>query len=281
LRLRLRELASVRVRFGYRRLTILLQREGWRVNAKRIYRLYKEEGLEVRTKVRKKIARRRPVIVEVAMAPNQRWSMDFVAVRLEDGRPFRILTVIDQFTRECVGMLAKRYLSGSDVASVLDRVVAERGTPFSITVDNGSEFAGRAMDAWAHHRGVQLAFIRPGRPVENGFIESFNGRLRDECLNVELFVSIEEAQQILEAWRFDYNHHRPHSALGDKAPATYAAHVETGTSPSPGEDEQAAASVKGSLRRHAALDPVRRLLGSPGQEGEAPPCEGGLLEQLH
>ncbi len=239
LRRRLCELASVRVRFGYRRLTILLRREGWRVNAKRIYRLYTQEGLAVRTKVRKKIARRRPVVIEVATAPNQRWSMDFVAARLEDGRLFRILTVLDQYTRECVAILAKAHLSGEDVAVALDGASVERGRPVSITVDNGSEFAGRAMDAWAHQHGVQLAFIRPGRPTENSFIESFNGRLRDECLNVELFGSLEDAQTILQAWREDYNHHRPHSALGDETPAAFAAKTLEGTVPSR-HDEQPA-----------------------------------------
>ena len=232
LRRRLCELASVRVRFGYRRLTILLRREGWKVNAKRIYRLYTQEGLAVRTKVRKKIARRRPVVIEVATGPNQRWSMDFVAARLEDGKLFRILTVLDQYTRECVGMLAKRHLSGQDVATVLDDAVAERGRPVSITVDNGSEFAGRVMDAWAHRHGIQLAFIRPGRPTENGFIESFNGKLRDECLNVELFGSLEDAQRILQAWRHDYNYHRPHSSIGDDTPAGFAAKTLEGTVPS-------------------------------------------------
>jgi putative transposase len=239
LRQRLRELASVRVRFGYRRLTILLQREGWQVNAKRVYRLYAQEGLTVRTKVRKKIARRRPVIVEAASAPNQRWSMDFVAARLEDGRLFRILTVLDQYTRECVAIVAKRQLGGADVAAALERAVAERDVPVSITVDNGSEFAGRVMDAWAHQRGVQLAFIRPGRPTENGFIESFNGRLRDECLNVELFASMAEVTRLLAAWRDDYNHTRPHSALGDDTPAGFAAKALEGTVPSRQEERPA------------------------------------------
>jgi len=232
LRRRLRELASVRVRFGYRRLTILLRREGWRVNAKRIYRLYTQEGLAVRTKVRKKIARRRPVIVDVATAPNQRWSMDFVAARLEDGRPFRILTVVDQYTRECVAILGKHRFSGTDVAAALDGAVGERGMPVSITVDNGSEFAGRVMDAWAHQRGIQLVFIRPGRPTENSFIESFNGRLRDECLNVELFPAMADATRLLTAWRDDYNHQRPHSSLGDDTPAEFATKKLEGTVPS-------------------------------------------------
>lgn len=232
LRRRLRELASVRVRFGYRRLTILLRREGWRVNAKRIYRLYTEEALAVRTKVRKRIARRRPVIVEVAAAVNERWSMDFVAARLEDGRPFRILTVVDQFTRECVAIAARQRFGGADVAAILDGAIAGRGRPVSITVDNGSEFAGRAMDAWAQGHSVQLAFIRPGRPMENGLVESFNGRLRDECLNVELFSSMANVAQLLEAWRDDSNHRRPHSSLGDEAPAVFAAKTLEGTVPS-------------------------------------------------
>jgi len=239
LRRSLRQLASVRVRFGYRRLTILLRREGWRVNAKRVYRLYTQEELAARTKVRKKIARRRPVIVEVATAPNQRWSMDFVTPRLEDGRLFRILTVLDQYTRECVAILAKAHLSGQDVASVLDGAVAVRGRPASITVDNDSEFAGRVMDVWAHRHGVQLAFIRPGRPTENSFIETFNGRLRDECLNVELFASMSDATRLLGAWREDYNHHRPHSSLGDDTPAEFAAKELEGTVPSRHEERPA------------------------------------------
>ena len=223
LRMRLKELAAARVRFGYRRLTVLLRREGWPVNAKRVYRIYKEEGLMIRTKLRKKIARRRPLVVELASGPNQRWSMDFVAARLEDGRPFRILTVVDQFTRECVAIRAKPRLSGHDVADALDLAVRERGKPVSITVDNGSEFAGKVMDAWADARGVHLAFIRPGKPTENAFIESFNGRLRDECLNIELFHTMAEVNGKLAAWRQDYNQHRPHSSLGDLAPAQFAA----------------------------------------------------------
>jgi putative transposase len=163
--------------------------------------------------------------------------MDFVAARLEDGHLFRILTVVDQYTRECVAIVAKRQLSGTDVATALERAVAERDVPVSITVDNGSEFAGRVMDAWAHRRGVQLAFIRPGRPTENGFIESFNGRLRDECLNVELFASMDEAARVVAAWRHDYNHQRPHSSLRDETPAGYAGRMHSGPSPSSAASE--------------------------------------------
>ncbi len=172
LRMRMRELAAARVRFEYRRLTVLLRREGWSVNAKRIYRLYSEEGLTVRTKHRTKAAGRARVPQPGATAPNQRWSMDFMSERVADGRSFRILTVVDQFTRECLCLLADRSLTGEKVAQALELLVGQRGVPHSITVDNGSEFASRVMDAWASRHGIQLDFIRPGKPVENGFINS-------------------------------------------------------------------------------------------------------------
>jgi putative transposase len=220
--MRLRELATNRVRFGYRRLTVLLRRAGWRVHAKRIYRLYTEEGLTVRTKYRKKVASRSRVPQGLATAPNQRWSMDFVSDRFVNDRWFRVLTVVDQFTRECLLLYADRALSGEKVAAELERIARERGVPTSITVDNGSEFASRAMDAGAFGHGIHLDFIRPGKPVENGYSESFHGRLRDDCLNVSLFFSLEDARQKLEQWRQDYNRTRPHSALGDQAPEAFA-----------------------------------------------------------
>lgn len=223
LRGKLKELASTHVRYGYRRLTVLLRRQGWKVNAKRIYRLYTEEGLIVRTKQRKKIARRQRGAVPAAIRPGQRWSMDFISDRLADGRGFRILTVVDQFSRECVLLEAERSMSGAKVAEALQRVIEGEGTaPESITCDNGSEFAGRVLEAWAIEHGIQLVFIRPGRPVENGFIESFNGRLRDEFLNVEWLASLAEARSKLAAWRHHYNHQRPHSALADRTPAAVA-----------------------------------------------------------
>ncbi len=218
LRRRLRELAAVRVRFGYRRLTVLLRREGWTVNAKRVWRLYREEGLTVRTKGRKKLASRARVPPRRATAPHQCWSMDFVHDRLINGRAFRVLTVIDQFTRECVALVAASTWRGKDVAAVLETVVQARGVPDSITVDNGTEFQSRAMDVWAHRHRTTLAFIRPGKPVENTFIESFNGRLRDEGLNTHQFISLSDAQQHLDRWREDYNAVRPHSALDDRTP---------------------------------------------------------------
>jgi putative transposase len=233
LRVRLRELAASRVRFGYRRLTVMLRREGWPVNAKRIYRLYTADGLAVRTKVRKKIARRTRVPVLRATRPNEKWSMDFVAARLIDGRWFRVLTVVDQFTRESLLLLADSSLTGQKVALALAQVVAERGTPASITVDNGTEFVSRAMEAWAYQFGVQLDFIRPGKPVENSYIESFNGRLRDECLNVEVFFALTDVRDKLERWRQDYNQVRPHSALHDNAPALFAAQWAETAPPGP------------------------------------------------
>jgi putative transposase len=225
LRQRLRELAAVRVRFGYRRLTVLLRREGWRVNAKRIYRLYGDEGLTVRTKPRKKLASRARVPLPTPTRPNERWSMDFVSARTADGRWFRTLTVLDVYTRESLALIADRSLTGVKVAASLTPIVQRRGAPTAITVDNGGEFVSRAMDAWAYAHHVRLEFIRPGKPVENAFIESFNGRLRDECLNAHVFASTLEAQRVLDAWRHDYNHVRPHSALQDRTPAQWAQSV--------------------------------------------------------
>jgi putative transposase len=258
LRRRLRELAATYVRYGYRRLTVFLRREGWKVNAKRIYRLYSEEGLTVRTKQRKKLARRQRVPAPAATRPTQCWSMDFMSDRLADGRPFRILTMVDQYTRECVALAADRSMSGAKVVETLNRARQEYGgNPESITCDNGSEFAGRVLEAWAMEHGVQLIFIRPGRPMENGFIESFNSRLRDECLNVEWFRSLQEARQKLAAWRYHYNHQRPHSALGDRTPASVA-----------GEHE-------GTGERRFAFSLLDRALGGPPQ-GFAAPANAAL-----
>ena len=258
LRLRLRELAATRVRFGYRRLTVLLRREGWPVNAKRIYRLYTEDGLAVRTKVRKKIARRTRVPATKAVRPNEKWSMDFVTARLLDGRCFRVLTVVDQFTRECLVLLADSSLTGQKVALALAQVVvAERGTPVSITVDNGSEFYSRAMEAWAYQYAVQLDFIRPGKPVENSYIESFNGRLRDECLNVEVFFALSDVRDKLARWRDDYNQVRPHSALRDATPAAFARSWQ----------ESRSAAVARTARPAQGL-PARALQGAPVCEPE-------------
>ena len=222
LRVRLRDLASTRIRYGYRRLTVLLRREGWHVNTKRVYRLYREEGLELRLKKRAKRAAQARIRLAEASYPNQRWSMDFVSDRRVDGRWFRILTVVDQYTRECLCAHADRSQTGEKVSEQMEHVIALRGAPESITSDNGSEFAGQAMDCSAHQAGVKLDFIRPGKPVENGYIESFHGRLRDECLNVEVFLDLADAQSKIERWKRDYNQQRPHSALADRTPQEFA-----------------------------------------------------------
>jgi putative transposase len=222
LRIRLRDLAATRIRYGYRRLTVMLRREGWCVNTKRVYRLYREEALQVRTKKRVKSAAQVRITLPEAAFANQRWSMDFVSERLVDGRWFRILTILDQYTRECLCAYAERSQTGEKVAEQLHRLIRLRGAPESITSDNGSEFTGKAMDNWAHLAGVKLNFIRPGKPVENGYIESFNGRLRDECLNVEVFLDLADARLKLENWRRDYNQQRPHSALADRTPDEFA-----------------------------------------------------------
>ena len=225
LRMRLKELAGARVRYGYRRLTVLLRREGWKVNAKRVYRLYRQEGLSVRIKRGRKRVTQPRVPLAVADRSNQRWSMDFMCDRLVDGRAFRILTIVDQFSRQCPRLEVRFSFSGAEVARHLDAVAGRHGLPEAITIDNGTEFSSRALEAWAWERGVKLDFIRPGKPVENGFIESFNGKLRDECLNTELFLSLEDARQKLAAWCKDYNETRPHSALGNLAPAEYASRL--------------------------------------------------------
>ena len=221
LTMRLKELAAVRVRYGYRRLTILLQREGWAVGKRRIYRLYRQENLLVRTKVRRKRVAGIRVPLERAERVHQRWSMDFMCDRLSDGRAFRVLTIVDQYSRGCPILEVDGSLTGRRVVEALERLAWSRGKPESITVDNGSEFCSRALDEWAYRNGVKLDFIRPGRPVENGFIESFNGRLRDECLNTELFFSLADAREKLERWRRDYNECRPHSALSGRSPLEY------------------------------------------------------------
>ena len=223
LRERLRELAAERRRFGYRRLGVLLRREAFAVNHKRVYRLYREEGLAVRRRKRLRRCGRGRVARPVPVEANQRWSMDFVSDSLADGRRVRILTMVDDFTRECLAMEVDTSLPGLRVARVLDQVGQVRGLPKMITVDNGPEFAGRALDAWAYERRVQIHFIEPGKPVQNAYIESFNGRLRDECLNEHWFRSLHQAREIIEAWREDYNGVRPHSALGNRTPLEFAA----------------------------------------------------------
>lgn len=215
---RLRELAAERRRYGYRRLTILLRREGFMVNHKRVYRLYCEEGLLVRRRKRKKAAGVTRVMPPIPERKDQRWSMDFLLDGLADGRRLRVLTLVDDYSRECLAIEVGTSLPGARVVQVLEQVSSVRGVPLAILVDNGPEFAGKALDAWAYERGVGLHFIEPGKPVQNAYIESFNGKFRDECLNEHWFGSLPEAQAIMEAWRQDYNTFRPHSSLGNRTP---------------------------------------------------------------
>ena len=212
LRQRMRELAQARPRFGYRRVHVMLRREGWQVNMKRVRRLYRLEGLQLRHRLRRrKHASLHRGIPPAASRAHERWSMDFVHDALGDGGAFRVLTVVDQWSRWSPILEVAKSMSGAMVAEALDRAIAEHGKPRTITVDHGTEFTSRALDEWAYQRGITLDFIRPGKPVENGYIESFNGKLRDECLNTNQFLSMDDARRKMEAWRIDYNDLRPHS----------------------------------------------------------------------
>lgn len=223
LRERLRELAHQRRRFGYRRLRVLLQREGWRVNYKKVYRLYREEGLVVRRRKGRRRAGCMRVPLGAPVRANQGWSMDFMTDALAEGRRFRLLTVVDDYTREALAIEVDHSLPGLRVWRVLERLSASRGRPEWIVCDNGPEFSGQVLDQWAFENGVQLHFITPGKPSENAYVESFNGKLRDECLNENWFVTVPEAREVVETWRVDYNQARPHSALGYRTPEEFAA----------------------------------------------------------
>lgn len=222
-RARMREITQTRVRFGYRRVHIMLRRQGCTAGKKLVYRLYREEGLQLRSKRPK---RRKMVVARrarfVPTQPGQAWAMDFVADQLVSGKTFRLLTVIDVFSREAVAIEVGQRLKGEHVVGALNRLVAQRGRPKVLFMDNGSEFTGRLLDLWAYHHQVRLDFSRPGKPTDNSFVETFNGSLRDECLNVNWFESIEEAKAIAEAWRTDYNESRPHMAHNGVPPGEFA-----------------------------------------------------------
>jgi putative transposase len=222
LRVRLRELAAIRRRFGYRRLHVLLTREGLAMNHKKLRRLYREERLQVRRRGGRKraLGTRAPMVLP--QGPNQRWSLDFLSDQLSDSRRFRILAVVDDFTRECLALVADTSLSGARVARELDLIVAMRGSSAVIVSDNGTELTSMAILRWTQERQIGWHYIAPGKPTQNAFIESFNGRLRDELLNETLFRSLDHAREALAEWRDDHNNFRPHSALGNVAPAIYA-----------------------------------------------------------
>jgi putative transposase len=215
---RLKQLAQEHPRWGYRFLCTLLRREGHHVNHKRVFRLYRDEGLKLRSKRRKKVFSVQRVKPLETTGINQKWSMDFVSDTLSCGRRFRALSIIDCHSRECLAMEVDTSLSGERVVRVLERLRETRGLPQVIQTDNGPEFTGHKLDAWAYRNRVRLFFIEPGKPVQNAHIESFNGKLRNECLNLEWFTSLREAQRLIEAWRINYNRFRPHSSLNNLPP---------------------------------------------------------------
>ena len=222
LRHRLRDLANQRRRFGYRRLFILLREQGEPSGINRIYRLYREEGLTVRKRKarRRAVGTRAPILVEARV--NARWSLDFVHDQFAQGRRFRILNIVDDVTRECLAAIPDISISGKRVARELTTLISSRGKPRMVVSDNGTEFTSNAILGWAKDHGVEWHYIAPGRPMQNGHIESFNGRMRDELLNESLFVNLDQARQLIRDWIADYNTARPHSSLGYKTPAAYA-----------------------------------------------------------
>jgi len=224
-RMRIRDLAAARPRYGYRRIHVLLSREGIRIGHRRLRRLYLEEGLVLRSKRRPKRASHVRVPLTAPSAPGKQWCMDFMYDQLSSGRAFRTFNVLDVFSRQCLAVVAKHSFSSADVTAVLDALVAMHGKPEAITCDNGSEFASRHFDAWAYQNAIAIDFIMPGKPAQNGYIESFNGRLREECLSASWFESLDEAQRALAAWVRDYNEVRPHSALSNLAPLEYIARI--------------------------------------------------------
>ena len=244
LRERLRSLATERRRFGYRRLFVLLRQEGEPSSKNRIYRLYREEGLMVRKRrsCRRATGMRAPIQVEAKA--NARWSVDFVHDQFAGGRRFRILNVVDDATRECLAAIPDTSISGQRVARELTALVARRGKPGMIVSDNGTEFTSTAILAWAEKHSIAWHYIAPGKPTQNAFVESFNGRMRDELLNESLFFSLDHVRQKLAAWVADYNTRRPHSSIGYQTPAAYAAHLKATGRP--------AAQPESSARRNVA-----------------------------
>lgn len=229
---RIRALAAQKPKYGYKRITILLRREGWKVNPKRVYRLYKQEGLEMRKKVPK-----RRVSVQYrqeraeATQPNECWSMDFVSDALFNGQKLRCLTIVDNHTRLCPAIGTRFRYTACNVIETLDTAIKQYGTPSCIRVDNGPEFISKELDLWAYANKVTLDFSRPGKPTDNAFIESFNSRFRQECLNQHWFLSLKDAQEKIRAWQIEYNTVRPHSALGDLAPTVFAASLGLANQP--------------------------------------------------
>jgi putative transposase len=226
LRQRMHEIAQTRIRYGYRRIQIMLRREGWPISRNLVYRLYREEGLALRSKRprRRKMVVHREARIKPSR-PNQVWSLDFVHDQLSGGQKFRILTVVDVYSREGLATEVDYRLKAENVVEVLNRLVRQRGAPKFLFADNGAEFTGHLVDLWAYHHNVRIDFSRPGKPTDNAFIETFNGSLRDECLNLHWFDNLAEAKRLIEAWRIDYNVSRPHMGIGNIPPREYALQV--------------------------------------------------------
>jgi putative transposase len=225
--MRIREIAQARVRYGYRKIRVLLNREGWEVGKHLVYRLYKEEGLilkRMKPAGKRKAARQREEKFK-PVAPDQAWSMDFVADQLQDGTRFRSLTIVDVYTREAVAIAVGQSLKGDDVVRTLNQLKFSRGVPKVLFCDNGSEFTSHAMDLWAYQNGAKIDFSKPGKPTDNAFVESFNGTFRSECLNIHWFLDLKEARQLIEAWRREYNDSRPHASLDDRTPSEFASQI--------------------------------------------------------
>jgi putative transposase len=221
--MRIRDIAQARVSYGCRRIHVLLRREGWKVNHKRVYRLYKLEGLAMRPKrPRRHVSASRRMIRATATYPNESWSMDFMSDELYNGQRIKLLTLVDNFTRESLAIEVNDRLGGQRLVEVLMQVVQEKGFPKSIRVDNGPEFTSKILDQWAYLNGVELDFIRPGKPTDNALIEAFNGRFRQECLNENWFLSLEDAKEKVEEWRHHYNLERPHGSLNNRPPVEFA-----------------------------------------------------------
>lgn len=219
---KIKSLAEERSRFGYRRIGYLLLREGYKINHKRVYRLYKAQGLEVRRRKKRRKALGSRVASKVLTSANQRWSIDFVMDAIADGRKIRLMTIVDDYTRESLKITVERSITGARVAQELTELIKSRGRPEEILSDNGTEFTCNAVLNWAQEERIKWSYIQPGKPMQNGYIESFNGKLRDECLNENMFESLLEAKVLVERWRKDYNEQRPHSSLGGLTPEAYA-----------------------------------------------------------
>jgi putative transposase len=249
LRERLVELAQERPRFGYRRLGVLLGREGQRINHKRLFRVYQAAGLSVKRTRRKKLVRAglsQPVLT----APNQEWSLDFLCDAVASGQVIRVLSIVDNFTRECLALEVDTSFASQRVTRVLDSVIAQRGTPKALRLDNGPELTSRHFLAWSIERKIAMNHIQPGKPMQNGHIESFNGRLRDECLNANWFRNLFDARQKISFWRDDYNRRRPHSSLDYRTPNEFAAQWHRPSS-LPNRIPQPEPSVKAALTAHS------------------------------